>query len=112
MNKWPFTNFLVNKKSVHKSSAKCVKKSNLRKYELYLHLDLNQSHQSPSSPCQVAMAPKKRSAPATRDSGGSKSKASKKGELPPVSPDALAMPHMKLLDEWMFRCQHYGLKNM
>ena len=52
------------------------------------------------------MAPKKRSAPASGGAGGSRSKASKKGELPSIAPDALVMPHMKLLDDWMLRCQH------
>ena len=44
-----------------------------------------------------AMPMKKRAAPA----GGAGAKKAKKGELPPVAPDALAMPHMKLLDEWV-----------
>ena len=45
------------------------------------------------------MAPKKRGAPGA---AGGKSKAKKVGELPAIAPDALAMPHLQLLDKWVF----------
>ena len=55
--------------------------------------------------CQVTiiMAPKKRTAPAT--GGGGRSKAAKnqnQGNLPPLPPDTRVLPHMKMLDTWMF----------
>ena len=50
------------------------------------------------------MSPKKRSAPAAAGGGQGRGKASKKGqgELPPIPADSKVLPHIKMLDTWMF----------